>query len=82
MILDVQFEKKNVTFDSQFEGVVKVREDVSPYEGDYEVTPKVNEQVLPTAQKFMTNDVTINGIPIYRVTNNSGGTTIYIAKEI
>lgn len=53
-----------------------------PYEGEYEVTPKVEtETVLPTAQKLLARDVTVHKIPYYEVSNNSGGLTIYIASD-
>ena len=52
------------------------------YTGAYEVTPDVVKQVLPTAQKTMSRDVTILEIPFFEVTNNSGGTTVSIVKEI
>lgn len=51
------------------------------YEGDYEVIPKVTSQVLKTKQKVMTDDLTVKEVPVYEVSNTSGGTTIYIAKE-
>ena len=52
------------------------------YTGAYEVTPDTVQQVLPTAQKVMSRDVTILEIPFFEVTNNSGGTTVSIVKEI
>lgn len=52
------------------------------FEGEYIVTPKIEEQILPTKNKVLVEDMTIKSIPIYRVTNQTGGTTIYIAKEI
>lgn len=52
------------------------------YDGPYSVTPKVEEQVLHTQHKQMTDDVTVKAIPVYRVSNNSGGTTVYIANEV
>ena len=52
------------------------------YNGDYEVTPKVNEQSLQTKDKRMIDDVKIKSIPFFEVNNNSGGSTVYIAKEI
>lgn len=58
--------------------IVPVYEDAPLYEGGYEVTPKVTEQTLPTAQKFLERDVTIEKIPISEVGNNSGGTTVTI----
>lgn len=33
------------------------------YGGAYEVTPAANEQTLPTAGKFMAEDVTVTAIP-------------------
>lgn len=49
-----------------------------PYMGDYEVTPKVDAQVLPTAQKLMTQDLTVKAIPYTESTNSAGGTTVTI----
>lgn len=57
-------------------------EGLSIYDRAYEVTPKVECQSLETNQKFMTDDVTINAIPIYEVSNNAGGQTVYIGKEL
>lgn len=52
------------------------------YDGPYSVTPKVEAQTLTTAEKYMTDDVTIQAVPFYAVSNNYGGSTVYIAKEI
>lgn len=49
------------------------------YEGSYEVTPKLEEQILQTAEKVMTNDLKIKEIPYAEVTNPAGGTTVIIA---
>lgn len=53
-------------------------DEVPNYEGKYIVTPKVDEQTLPTAQTFLERDVTIEKIPYFEVTNNSGGMTASI----
>ena len=58
--------------------IVPMYKDVTLYEGDYEVTPKLEEQTLSTANKFMQNDVKINKIPITTVSNSSGGNTVII----
>lgn len=50
-----------------------------PYEGPYEVTPNVDGQVLPTANKTMTSDITINKIPYAEVSNPGGGLTVTIS---
>ena len=50
---------------------------VPPYEGEYEVTPKTyDEQVLPTRNKRMINNLTVKKIPQYEVSNDSGYTLI------
>lgn len=57
-------------------------EDVEEYTGAYEVIPKAHtSQILETADKKMTNDVTISEVPFFNVSNSSGGLTSYIAKE-
>lgn len=56
--------------------------DVPEYEGPYEVTPQVEAQTLETAGKIMKNDVAVKAIPIYEVSNTSGGSTVYIAKDL
>lgn len=62
--------------------VVKEYVGGNPYVGEYTLTPKVAQQTMPTKGKFMTDDVTVKAIPIYETSNASGGSTIYIAKEI
>lgn len=50
---------------------------IPPYEGEYEVTPKTyDEQVLPTRNKKMINNLTVKKIPQYEVSNDSGYTLI------
>ena len=52
------------------------------YEGEYSVTPQTTEQTLETAQKVLTDDVTIRSIPFFDVSNTSGGITVFIGKEV
>ena len=52
--------------------------DVPFYEGECRVTPKFTEQTLPTAQKILKEDVRVEKIPYYEVSNISGGTTVTI----
>lgn len=52
------------------------------YEGSYKVTPKVSSQVLETAHKVMSEDVTVAEIPYFEVSNIGKGHTVYIGKEI
>lgn len=48
------------------------------YTGDYTVSPIFAERVLPTRDKHMVSDLTIECIPYSEVTNTSGGLTINI----
>lgn len=49
------------------------------YDGEYEVTPStVQKQVLETAQKIMSKNVTVHKIPYSQTSNLSGGDTVYI----
>ena len=53
------------------------------YDGPYEVTPKAwDEQVLETAHKLMTDDVTVFRVPYYETINLFDGKTAYIAEEV
>lgn len=49
-----------------------------PYEGEYEVTPTFENQVLETARKYLEEDVTVYAIQVSKVSNPSGGNTVYI----
>lgn len=48
------------------------------YTGEYEVIPKFTEEVLKTKNKLMKDNVVVYPIEVARVSNPSGGTTIYI----
>ena len=64
-------------------GGVAVWQDLPKYGGTYTVTPEVDTvQTLETAGKYLTNDVTVNAIPDYEVSNEAGGNTFIIGKEI
>ena len=56
--------------------------DRPPYEGEYEVTPKTyNEQVLPTKNKRMIDNLTVKKIPQYEVGNDAGGKTLILGVD-
>ena len=50
------------------------------YNGQYEVTPSFENKSLPTAGKLLSRDVTIYEIPVYSVSNPSGGNTVTIGE--
>lgn len=59
-------------------GTVSILKDRSTYSGPYRVTPSGNEQKLYTSEKVMAEDVTVESIPYFEVSNTSGGTTAII----
>lgn len=53
------------------------------YTGSYEVVPDVLQaQVLPTANKTLSEDIVIKEIPYRETGNIAGGATVYIGKEV
>lgn len=72
------------TFKARFKGLQPITTYIGgePYTGDYVITPKVNEQTMKTKDKVMTDNVTIKSIPFFNVSNNSGGSTVYIGDEV
>lgn len=64
------------------ESAVKVGSSGQVYDGSYEVTPTVKGLTMETKDKYMLNDVDIQPIPFFKVGNNSGGKTVYIANEV
>ena len=61
---------------------IQLSGNLSIYNGDYTVTPSVEEQTLKTANKKMLEDVTVKKIPFYETSNLSGGNTVYIGSEV
>lgn len=80
----VIFSESNQSLRVSFKEVQPITEYIGgePYDGSYEVTPKVNAQEMQTEGKIMLHDVTIKSIPFYDVSNTSGGSTVYIADEV
>lgn len=60
--------------------VAEVIEDLPKYSGSYTVTPLVRESKLDTQNKVMTDDIHVEAIPYYEVSNNSGGETAVIGQ--
>ena len=53
------------------------------YDGAYEVTPLADEATtLLTKEKYLDSNVTVNKVPYYETSNNEGGETVYIAREV
>lgn len=58
-------------------------ETVAPeYEYEYNVTPMLGEDlILPTANRTLKDDITINKINYHETSNESGGCTLYIGDD-
>lgn len=80
--LPVVFSESDQLIDVHFGEVQSVNVGAEVYKGDYAVTPKVEQQTMPTKGKILIDDVTVKAIPVFRVSNTSGGTTVYIANEV
>ena len=78
--IPIKFNTSANTFKPAFSHFQKVvtQADYEYYTGDYDVTPKVDPQSLATKDKFLTDNVRIESIPYYDVSNESGGSTVYI----
>lgn len=59
-------------------GRVFITVDHECYSGNCHVIPKIESQILSTCDKVLTEDITVEGIPIYEVSNPQGGSTIII----
>lgn len=61
-----------------FENAQYINTNADIFTGSYEISPRVEAQTIPTADKRMTEDMTIKAIPYYEVSNNENGKTIII----
>ena len=75
--LDVRFIQTECNFNIDFGEIILVKTD-EVYDGSYNVIPRVYQQVLPTKDKLMTDDVTVEVIPLAKVLNPSNGYTVTI----
>lgn len=85
MRFKVDFAESCMSFGVRFSAlqIVEQLKDAEKYTGPYVVIPHAhNEQTLETAQKLMTDNVTVQKVPFYDVSNTTGGTTVYIASEV
>lgn len=72
-----KFIQTECTFNTNFGEVFLVKTE-DTYTGDYNVIPRVYQQVLETKDKVMVDDVTVEIIPLARVINLSNGYTVTI----
>ena len=79
--LDVDFALDPATMAVYFGEIVPIG-DLPTYTGAYDVDPKFFAQKLATNGKKMRDDVTVEAIEVQRVSNTSGGRTVYIGGLI
>lgn len=52
------------------------------YTGAYSIRPDIAAQVLPTRQKTMRDDLTVQGIPFHEFSNGTGKTAVIGGTDI
>lgn len=82
MCICVKLGKDDAHFEAEFTAYQEVVRQGEAYKGAYIVTPTADAQTLPTAKKYMTEDMTVNGIPYFATSNASNGETVYIGTEV
>lgn len=71
------FQETTQLFATEFNSIYRIS-DAPFYDGDYVITPSVVPQYMETANTQMKNDVTIEAIPYYEVSNEHNGLTAII----
>lgn len=79
--LAVDFALDPATMEVYFGEIVPIG-DLPAYTGAYDVDPNFTAQKLATNGKKMLDDVTVEAIEVQRVSNTSGGRTVYIGGLI
>ena len=80
--IEVDFEMINRATMAVYFGEIVPIGDIPAYTGTYNVDPKFTAQKLATNGKKMLDDVTVEAIEVQRVSNTSGGRTVYIGGLI
>lgn len=75
--IQTKFIQTECTFSANFGEVILVKTD-EVYDGDYNVIPRVYQQVLETKDKLMLDDITVEIIPLAKTINLSNGYTVTI----
>ena len=78
--LHTDSQKIDTTF-SEFQEI-SIIDEIEAYNGPYVVTPAIDSQVLPTAQKRMIDNMTVKAIPYFQTSNPQMGETVYIGSEV
>lgn len=76
-VIPIRFVQTKCTFNADFGEVILVKTE-EVYEGDYNVIPRVYQQILETKDKLMLDDLTVEIIPLAKTINLSNGYTVTI----
>ena len=68
--------------EDSIKGTISISTTCEDYKGSYEIIPSVDEQIIPTANKHMKEDLSVKSIPYYEVDNTYDGTTVIIGGSI
>lgn len=79
IVVEPIIEKKVITVGADIITQIRSSGDWERFFGPYTVVPTVDDQILDTDAKLMTDDVTVLAIPYTEVSNLAGGTTVNIA---
>lgn len=76
---DLELEQSEESFEVDLDNSYAINQIVGDrYEGEYVVDPDFEQNILPTRNKTLIRDITVNAIEVSRVSNHSGGMTVYI----
>lgn len=77
----VKFGSTDQTFRAGFTAFQTVTGTNPEYTGPTIVTPSGSAQTLPTAHKYLTDNIIVREIQRWDVGNSSGGKTVFIGEE-
>lgn len=79
MLLDIEDDAPMLVLDTEGAGYTGGGgANVQTYEGDYNVIPSEEQQTLKTQNRYLKENVTVEPVPTYTVSNAGGGTTFVI----
>lgn len=77
MYIELELKRKSLNVEIDNIKVIAVS-NIETYDGDYTFTSTFTPQTYRTRNKTMTNNITINTIPVHTVANITGGNTVTI----
>lgn len=79
-VFKIGFSPTKSVFQVEFDTEVEIKEytGVDVYDGEYTLTPETTDQVLPTKEKLIKENVTIKAVQKQIVENSAGGQTVTI----